>query len=177
MPELDVKDLVVIDESGFPLNMVTPYGRCKKGKRLKLPAPLHGKNISVIGAIDIHGIIEMVMYEGSTDALCIETFMREILVPKLVPGKIIILDNSPVHEIERLNKEIFIPAGLIALPLPRYSPDFSPIEMVWSKMKGTIKRISPSNIGDLYEAINYAASFIDEDDIHGWFEHCGYEVQ
>lgn len=83
MPELNVNDLVVIDESGFPLNMTKPYGRCDKSERLKLPAPMHGKNISAIGAIDINGVVDVVLVEGSIDKDCVETFIKDALLPKL----------------------------------------------------------------------------------------------
>lgn len=123
------------------------------------------------------GIVDMAMCEGSTNASCVEAFLKDILVPKLNPGKIVVLDNAPVHNLEYIQKHILEPAGLKMLPLPRYSPDLSPIELLWSKIKGIIRRISPRSIEELYQALDFSFHFIDGDDIQGWFEHCGYEVQ
>ncbi len=176
MPELNVNDLVVIDESGFPLNMTKPYGRCDKSERLKLPAPLHGKNISAIGAIDINGVVDVVLVEGSVDKDCIETFIKDALLPKLKAGKILIIDNAPVHDIEKINRELLKPIGAIALPLPRYSPDLSPIELFWSKTKEIVRGLIPRTTGELFDALSYAIGCVDQNDIESWYGHCGYEV-
>lgn len=174
MPSINPNDLVVIDESGFTLNMTKVYGRCSTDERLKMPAPMHGKNISAIGAISMEKIIDIGLFEDTIDQSCVEAFIKHSLVPVLKPGNILLIDNAPVHNIEKINTELLQPIGAIALPLPRYSPDLSPIEMLWSKLKGVIRGLAPRTPGQLYEAFVDAVDAIDSDDLEGWFEHCGW---
>lgn len=175
MSELDVNKLIVIDESGFKLNMVLEYARGLKGERVKMPAPVHGENISVIGAMGINGVIEIGMVQGSVKAPCVETFIEKILLPKLKYGDILVIDNAPVHNMNRI-KAILKSIGAKVLPLPKYSPDLSPIEPLWSKLKGIIKKLAPRTLLELYEALDISLDCIDSDDASGWFEHCGYSV-
>ena len=176
MAELDVKKLIVIDESGFPLNLQQSYGRCAKKDRLKMPSPLHAVNVSVIGAINIEGIVDISLVNGNVDQLCIESFIRNSLLPNIKRGNIIILDNAPVHNIEKINKELLYPIGAMALGLPRYSPDFSPIELFWSKLKNIVRKMCPRTLGELYDAFVNAFVYFDKDDFRGWFEYCGYNT-
>lgn len=173
MPELDPDKLIVIDESGFPLNLAPKYARCNKGDRIKMPAPIRGKNISAIGAINNAGIIDIALIEGSIDQDCVESFIEFSLLPKINPGDILLIDNAPVHNLKKIN-ELLATKNSVALPLPRYSPDLSPIEMLWSKLKDIIRKIKPRTEGELFEAFIDAANNIDEDDCKNWYEHCGY---
>ena len=175
MSELDVNDLIVLDESGFPLNLCQPYARCKKGDRIKLPSALHAKNISSIAALNIKGIVDIALIEGAVDQPCVESFIKNLL-PKLRKGNILIIDNAPVHNLERIKKNILQPIGVKILPLPKYSPDLSPIELFWSKFKNIIRKISPKTLGDLYNSFVEAIECCEEEDFYGWFEHCGYNV-
>lgn len=175
MPEINSKKLFVMDESGFPLNMTNPYARGKKGERVKMPAPMHGKNISAIGVIGLNAVVDVALIEGSVDQACIEAFITSSLLPKLGLGDILLIDNAPVHHMEKINK-LLETVGALALPLPKYSPDLSPIEMMWSKIKENIKRMNPRTRGELYESFVYALDEIDSDDLKGWYEHCGFDV-
>lgn len=175
IPELDPQKIIVIDESGFALNMHVPYARGMKGKRVKMPAPMHGENISVIGAISLKGVMEIGMMRGSMNQSCVEAFIGDILLPKITKGDVLVIDNAPIHNIENI-KKILHRVGAKVLPLPPYSPDLSPIEMLWSKLKQIVVGFSPRSIGALYEALKDSLPFIDSDDIEGWFEHCGYNL-
>lgn len=174
MPEINSKDVITIDESGFPLNMTKSHGRCSTSERLKMPVPMHGENISAIGAISKNRILDINLVIGTIDQSCVETFIKYSVVPKLKPGNILLIDNAPVHNIDKINEELLKPVGAIALPLPRYSPDLSPIEMCWSKLKEIIRGINPRTPEEIFDAFNEAILEIDSDDLEGWYEHCGW---
>ena len=174
MPYIDASKLIVIDESGFCLNMLKTHGRCLKNERLKMPAPLYGKSISVIGAISLNKIIDIGMFEGSTNQYCVETFIKYCLLPSIKPGNILLIDNAPVHNIDKINQELLKPLGAIALPLPRYSPDLSPIEMCWSKLKNIIRTLCPRSMSELFVSLCTAINEINSGDLNGWYEHCGW---
>lgn len=52
----------------------------------------------------------------------------------LKPGDIVILDNSRTHEMELLESMVHA-VGAKIRPLPRYSPDFNPIEYAFGHVK------------------------------------------
>ena len=96
-----------------------------------------------------------------------------MLVPVLKAGDIVVMDNLRVHKnaeavaaIER--------AGARVLFLPSYSPDFNPIEQVWSKLKGLVRAAGARTRAALDEAIGQALKAITAANARAWFAHCGY---
>jgi hypothetical protein len=75
--------------------------------------------------------------EGSTDAAIVEAYVEGMLMPTLQPGQVAVMDNISAHEDERV-KELIEERGGELLYLPPYSPDFSPIEEAFSKIKGIL---------------------------------------
>ena len=99
--------------------------------------------------------------------------MARKLVPKLGSGACVILDNCSIHlgeEIENLMTQ----AGAKLIYLPPYSPDFSPIENYFSKVKSILRKLKARTYPDLAKAIEEAFSQVSLDDIKGWFTHCCY---
>lgn len=168
------QDLIFIDESGINLAMTRLFARAAKGERARGKRPNHrGKNVSLIGAIGLKGLITQIALLGSTDGLTFEAFVAQKLVPKLGKGACVIMDNCSIHlgaEIETLIHT----AGAKLIYLPPYSPDFSPIENCWSKVKSVLRSIGARNYPDLAKAIEASFAQVSLDDIRGWFTHCCY---
>jgi len=168
------KDLIFIDESGVNLSLVRLFARAPKGKRAGGERPIkRGKNVSLIGAIGLKGVITQVSLIGATDGLTFEAFISQKLVPKLWKGAYVVMDNCSIHkgkEIEALIQS----AGANLIYLPPYSPDFSPIENCWSKIKTILRSIGARNYPDLAKAIEEAFNKVSLKDIHNWFAHCCY---
>ena len=59
---------------------------------------------------------------------------------------------------------------------PCYSPDFSPIEEAFSKIKTILRSIGAKTREDLQKALEYAITTVTASDALGWFWHCGYQV-
>jgi transposase len=124
----------------------------------------------------LDGVRAMMTVEGATDAEVFEAFATHLLVPKLKPGNIVVLDNVGAHKPESAIARIRA-AGARVLFLPPYSPDLNPIEMCWSKLKGLLKKFEALTVASLDAAIAWAAELVTPDDARGWFAHCGYAVQ
>jgi transposase len=168
-----LKDLVFLDESGIHLGMTRSHARSPKGERVRGDVPPRGKNVSLIGAVGINGLLSQIALLGSVNGLTFEAFIATRLVPKLWPGACVVMDNCSIHkgaEIERLINEV----GARLIYLPPYSPDFSPIENLWSKLKSILRKIGARNLPDLAKAIEDAFSEVSLDDLQGWFTHCCY---
>ncbi len=99
--------------------------------------------------------------------------MEQILAPSLRPGQIVVLDNLSIHLGARV-KQAIEARGCRLLFLPAYSPDFSPIEEAFSKLKTLLRRAGARNRQALQEAIATALDLITATDALGWFTHCGY---
>lgn len=118
----------------------------------------------------------MMTVEGATDGEVFETFLRRVLLRKLKPGDIVVLDNVGAHRTADV-KRIIRAAGARVLFLPPYSPDLNPIELCWSKLKALLREFGARTREALDEAIRRAMDLIDPDDAAAWFGHCGYPGQ
>lgn len=168
------KDLIFIDESGVNLALARLYARSPKGQRVRGTRPQkRGKNVSLIGALGLNGVIAQVSLLGATDGLTFEALIAQRLVPNLWPGACVLMDNCSIHNGEEIEQWI-TQAGARLIYLPPYSPDFSPIENCWSKIKSVLRSIAARTYLDLAEAIEKAFEAVSPDAIRGWFTHCCY---
>ena len=125
---MPVDKLIFIDESGVNIGMARTYGRAPLGMRVEGNKPYNtGSHISRVGALGLSGIKAIMMIEGAVDGAVFEAFLKEMLAPTLHHGDIILMDNLKVHKGEEVEK-IIHSAGAKLQYLPRYSPDFSPLE-------------------------------------------------
>lgn len=111
--------------------------------------------------------------EGAFDTIAFEIYVRELRCPSLRPGQIVLTDNLSVHKSQAVRDRIAA-AGCSLVFLPSYSPDLSPIELAFSKIKEALRRAGARTQAELDEAITQAINLITGDDAIGWFEHCGY---
>jgi transposase len=123
------------DESGLNSAMTRRFGRAPRGKRVHDAVPKNfGKNLTILGALSCRGLEAVMTIEGATDAAVFRAFVTEVLAPTLQPGDIVVMDNLGAHKVDGIQAAIEA-AGARLLFLPPYSPDWSPIEPCWSKLK------------------------------------------
>jgi transposase len=127
----------------------------------------------MISSIRLDGSTACLALEGTTDTEAFRVYVRQVLVPTLRPGDIVIMDNLSPHKSDDTLK-LIVEAGAEVLFLPAYSPDFNPIEMMWSKIKSILRRLEARTICELITAIGHALARITAKDAVNWFAHCGY---
>jgi transposase len=173
---LDPRRLVFVDECGTNVALAPLYARAPKGQRAFGKAPRNwGKNITLIASLSAEGIGATMSFEGATDSLAFETYVEHFLVPTLKKGQIVVMDNLQVHKSSQA-RDLIERAGASVLFLPPYSPDFSPIEEAFSKVKALLRRIAARSREALLEAMGMALDRVSRRDTLGWFEHCGYSI-
>jgi transposase len=173
MSQLDTKDFVFVDETGVNIAMTRRYARAPKGARAHAATPVNkGKNVTVLGALSLTGITAAMTIEGSTDTPVFFTFVQKMLAPALRPGQIVILDNLSSHNVEGV-KEAIESVGATLEYLPSYSPDLSPIEECWSKLKEHLRAKAARTRELLDQAITEAFDMVTPQNARGWFAHCG----
>lgn len=116
---------------------------------------------------------EAFILEGSADGQAFEISLEQILAPSLQAGQIVVMDNLSTHTGEKVRQAIEA-RGCQLLFLPSYSPDLSPIEEAFSKLKAFLRRVGARTPETLQEALGQALLTITARDALGWFTHCGY---
>ncbi len=132
-----------------------------------------GKNTTLLASLSSEGLGACMRLQGATNAVAFEIYLEQLLLPSLVPGQIVVMDNLSVHKGARV-RQLIEGRGCQLLFLPAYSPDFSPIEETFSKIKATLRRIGARTREALEEALAQALEMVTSQDAHGWFAHCGY---
>lgn len=102
-----------------------------------------------------------------------DAYIKEIIAPTLHHGDIVVMDNLSAHKSQEAYETIRNCQATV-LFLPPYSPDFNPIEKVWSKVKQILQRIKPLIEEALLAATATALNAVTADDAQGWFNSCGY---
>jgi transposase len=111
--------------------------------------------------------------EGATDAAVFRAYVKHVLVPTLREGDIVVLDNLSSHKGAEI-EEMIRRAGAKLWFLPPYSPDFNPIEKMWSKVKEILRARKARCTEELYQAVGEALGRVTPQDVRGWFRSCGY---
>lgn len=154
--------------------MSNSYARIEGGQRIKMPIPFdHGPQYSMIGAISINKVEAALYGEWATNGEIFFSFIENLLLPQLEPKHIVIMDNVKFHLQTRV-QELIESVGAKIIFLPPYSPDFNPIENMWSKIKTKLRRLAPRTARTFKKSIRIAFEDITKSDLIGWFKHCGY---
>ena len=174
---LPIDDLVFVDECGSTSALTPLFARAPRGQRAYGSAPrTWGKNTTLIAGLTLAGIQAPFILEGAVDTLACETYVEQVLAASLRPGQVVVLDNLSVHKGERV-RQVIEAQGCQALYLPAYSPDLTPIEEAFSKLKVWLRRLGARTREALEEAIAEALKQITGQDARGWFWHGGYLPQ
>lgn len=174
MKQVDAKHLVVVDECGSNIALTPRYARAPKGQRAHGSVPRNrGKNTTLLASLSLAGIGASMIIEGAVNAAAFEAYVAQILVPSLSAGQIVVLDNLSVHKGVRV-RQLIEGRGCELIFLPAYSPDYSPIEETFSKLKAFLRRVGARTHEALQEALGQALETVTAQDALGWFTHCGY---
>ena len=167
---------MIVDESGINTSMTRTRGRAAPGERVPGAVPQgHWKTLTMIGALRLEGMAAAVTVDAATDTDVFGAFVRDALVPALRSEDVVVWDGLAPHKSEQVRREIES-AGAALMPLPPYSPDFSPIEPCWSKVKGHVCNVEPRTAEALGQAAAAGFASVTATDCHGWFKSCGYRV-
>ena len=149
-------------------------GRSPIGQRLVAKVPCgHWKTTTMISAVALRGPFAPAAFDGPTDREVFRAYVQQVLALQLRPGDIVIMDNLSPHKATGV-REVIEAVGATVLYLPPYSPDFNPIENLWSKLKMYLRSAAARTFDDLCEAIAAGLKAITESDCHGFFQNCGY---
>jgi len=165
-----------VDESGAHLAMTRRYGRAMRGQRVTYAVPRnYDSNVTLLGALSYLGLEAVMTIDGPTDTAEFLAYVTRVLVSTLAPGDLVVMDNLGAHKVCGVSEAITA-AGATLLYLPPYSPDWSPIEPCWSKLKTFLRAAKARTREALDAALTHAIRTITGADARGWFAHCGYAL-
>ena len=168
--------LVFIDESGAKTNMTRIRGRAERGARVYDSAP-HGHWCvrTMISSVRSDGATACMTVDSATDREVFIAYVRDVLVPTLRHGDIVVMDNLRPHKHAAV-AALIEKAGASVEYLPPYSPDLNPIEKMWSKIKEFLRSAKARTSDALNEAIAAAFLTVSQSDALSWFASCGYTI-
>ncbi|MEP7290090.1 MAG: IS630 family transposase [Chloroflexota bacterium] len=174
MQTVKAKQLVIVDESSTHLHMYPRYARALCGQRAYATHKRnYGQNISLLAALRLDGMGAAMVVPGGVNRYVFEAYIQQLLLPTLKPGHIFILDNLPAHHASLITA-ILRTKRCRVLFLPAYSPDMSPIEAAFAKIKQALRKAKADTFDALVVAIEAALQQISPDDAIGFFSNCGF---
>jgi transposase len=166
--------LVFVDESGANTRMTRLRGRALAGQRVVGRVPHgHYQTTTLVSGIRLKGPCAPWLFEGAMDGEMFLAWVVQGLVPTLQKGDLVIMDNLATHKVRGVEEAIEA-VGARLLYLPPYSPDFNPIENMWSKIKQILRSEAPRNGAELIQAAKIAFHAISTADCLGFFSNAKY---
>ncbi|MFG6592815.1 IS630 family transposase [Sulfitobacter sp. 1A12157] len=175
MPAMRLQpERVFIDETSVKTNLTRMRGRALCGQRLEMDAPFGSWGTQTfIAGLTREALIAPWVIKGAMDGPAFAAYVREVLVPELSPGTVVILDNLATHRNAEA-AEALRQAGCWFLYLPPYSPDLNPIEQAFSKLKSHLCKIGARTFTDLFHALGDICRMFTPDECWNFFQAAGY---
>jgi len=166
--------LVFIDETSVKTNLTRLRGRATRGERLEMDAPFGNWGTQTfIAGLTLDTLIAPWVIKGAMDGPAFAAYVKEVLVPELTPGTVVILDNLATHRNVKAAQAIR-QAGCWFLYMPPYSPDLNPIEQAFSKLKSHLRKVGARSFTDLFNALRDICQMFSPKECWNYFKAAGY---
>lgn len=169
LAKIEPKHLVFVDETGANTAMTRTYGRAPEGERVSGAVPAFWTTVTLICGLRLSGVTAPLVVQGSTDTATFASYVEQALAPQLDRGDVVVWDNLAPHKAKAVVK-VIEQVGAKVIRLPPSSPDYSPIEEMFSKVKGSLKSAATRTTDALTTAMGAALREVTPQDIVGWFK-------
>jgi hypothetical protein len=173
---VDPARVKVVDETGIVRGMRLAYGYAPRGERVYDRAPVgRGKRLNILGWMGLDGDGCLAAWSDNVNTKVFSRFIEKHMLPKLKRGDVVVWDNASFHGDEKLERKLRR-RGVKLVRLPRYSPDYNPIEKLWQKLKHYLKKARIDIFSELESGVMEAMKMINVSDIEGWYRSCGFRT-
>ena len=170
----EVERLVFLDETGLNTKMARLYGRALGGSRCLSQVPHgHWGTSTFIGALRHDRLTAPLLVDGAMDGAMFLAYIREILLPELREGDIVICDNLSSHKVHGVRQAIESKSARLHY-LPAYSPDLNPIEMAFAKLKAYLRKQAARDFSSLLDAVSAALETFSPTHCRNFLRHAQY---
>ena len=174
MPKLDPSKLVFLDETWAKTNMSRLRGRSLRGTRLVEAVPHgHWQTTTVLMGVRADGPVAPLVVDGAINGDVFRRWVQQHLIHSLQPGDIVILDNLSAHKVAGI-REAIESVGAELRFLPPYSPDFNPIENLFSKLKRLLRTAAARTVETLWNAVGKLLDQFPPSECLKYILHPGY---
>jgi transposase len=171
---LNPQQLVFLDETWATTNMTRRYGRHPRGQRLVAAVPHgHWKTTTFVAALRVDGLTAPLVVDGAMNGALFLAYVQQQLAPTLRPGDIVVMDNLSAHKVAGVRQAIEA-VGARLVYLPPYSPDYNPIELVYSKLKWLLRSAAERTVDGLWTLLGKLPDRFPAEQCANYFRHCGY---
>lgn len=173
---IDPRRLIFLDETFGTTAMTRLYGWGPTCDRVLDSVPHgHWKTTTFVAAFRLEGLLAPLVVDGALNGEIFLKYVQQQLAPQLRSGDILVLDNLATHKVAGVAKALEV-RGAQVVYLPPYSPDFNPIERVFSKIKNELRRRELRTIGALEDAFGESLDWITRLETLHYFKHSGYAI-
>ena len=174
---IDPHRLIFLDETFGNTAMTRLYGWGPRGQRLFYSVPHgHWKTTTFVSAFRLDGLFAPMVVDGALNGAIFLKYVQQELAPHLRSGDILVLDNLQTHKVAGVEEALWS-HGVRVVYLPPYSPDFNPIEQVFSKIKNELRRRELRTIPELEDAFGESLDWITQEEAAHFFQNSGYALQ
>ncbi len=171
---IDRRRLVFIDETWVKTNMAPLRGWGPRGQRLRAMVPYgHWKTMTFLAALRHDRIDAPWVVDGPINGELFQLYVRQILVPTLTPGDIVVLDNLGSHKSHAVRNAIRA-AGARLFFLPPYSPDLNPIKQVFAKLKHLLREASERTVENTWRRAGALLDLFSPGECQNYLTNAGY---
>jgi transposase len=173
---VDATRLVFIDETWTRTDMAPLRGWAPRGSRLVAKVPQgRWKTMTFLAALRHDRIDAPWFIEGPIDGESFRLYVKDVLLPTLRPGDIVILDNLGSHKSKAV-RQLIRSAGARIFFLPKYSPDLNPIEQVFAKLKHLLRKAAARTADAVCTAIADALDAFTPQECANYLKNSGYRT-
>lgn len=152
-------------------------GRAPKGERLRAGVPHgHWRTTTFVAGLRLSGIDAPMLIDGAIDGNSFLAYTRQVLVPTLRAGDVVIMDNLGSHKNAAVRDAIQAVGAELRF-LPPYSPDFNPIENAFAKLKALLRKVAARTRDALWDAVTAALGAFTIAECANYFTATGYEPE
>ena len=173
---VDAGRLVFIDETWTRTDMAPLRGWATRGSRLLAKVPNgRWKTMTFLAALRNDRIDAPWFIDGPINGESFRLYVKEVLLPTLQPGDIVILDNLGSHKSKAV-RQLIRAVGARILFLPKYSPDLNPIEQVFAKLKHLLRKAAARTPDAVCAAIADALDAFKPQECANYLKNSGYQT-
>ena len=174
MNELPVERLVFLDESGVTTKMARTHARAPRGQRAYGRSLGSWQRLTILGALACEGLVATMSIEAATSTPVLLAYLEQVWRPASASEAGCDFGDGQCATSGRHCAGVARKVRDRADDLPRYSPEFNPIEHAWAKVKERLKAKAARTLEALEAELKPALDTITAKDARGWFRHDGY---
>ena len=171
---MDPAAFVFLDETSASTNMIRRYGWGPKSERLVDAAPHgHWRTTTFVAGLRSTGIIAPLVLDGPMTGEAFRAYVEQFLAPGLSSGDVIVMDNLAAHKVAGV-REAITAVGASILYLPPYSPDLTPIEQMFAKLKAQLRSAAARTRDVLWDTIGRILDTFSPAECQNYLQNSGY---